>query len=87
VKRFVVASAIVATQAEILRSFERYRALYAERAKQAEVDAKPAVAADEWARWVLVGVGKGNEMPTAIARIAQHTGVEPRAVEVALVRD
>jgi tetratricopeptide (TPR) repeat protein len=87
VKRFVVASAIVATQAEILRSFERYRALHAERAKQAEVDAKPAVAADEWARWVLVGVGKGNEMPTALARIAQHAGVEPRAVELALVQD
>lgn len=86
VRKLVVASAVAATQREILSAFDRYREQYLTRARAAAVDRRDAEAADGYVRYLFsLGWNDGAEKTQqAVSELARAKGVDARAVTIAI---
>ena len=82
-KKLLLASAVSATQKELVAAFDRYRGGYLTRAKTAAADGRAAEAADQLARYLaLMGPGENATVDAATEQLAGLSNVSSRAVRL-----
>ena len=82
-KKLLLASAISATQKELVAAFDRYRGGYLTRGKTAAADGKGDEAGDQLVRYLSVmGPGDDDARGGAVAEVARLRDVDSRAVRL-----